>query len=301
MPTDHSPFPVPRQNRVREFIQSFSPEDLRNCSVVVANRTGGQGKTLVAQLVSLCFEGAGITKHLAAADTADLSRCSKLGKLFREQVTELGLGATIDAVRSDPNRAVAHWDALGELLCAGDVVVDLGANLVDMVWDWAAARQAGSILRSPRIPRIVLVVPVRAQAQALEDAFTVLERSIKENDNLPLAGRILVLNEASGPFSQYGNNSDFERIQAMKHNAGLKVMSLAQCRSEIWPTLERNHVPIAKVARMETNEFGEEFGLDRFAASGARADFLTWLEKIIADFQRIGLVPPAPKERESRG
>lgn len=278
--------------------RSFRPEDLRHCSVIVANRTGGQGKTLVSQLVSLCFEEFGFPKKLAAADSTAPDEQSKLGKLHRGHVMELGLGADIDAIRNDPTKAVAHWDAMGSLLCDGDVVIDLGANLVDRVWDWAKARRASDVLRDRHAPPIVLIVPVRAQAQAIEDAFAVLERSIREDAHLPIAARILVLNEASGSFAQYGNHGDFERLNAMKHNAGLKVMLLPQCRSEIWSTLERNHIPLSAVMSLTTDEVAQDFRLDAFAASGARADFLTWLETVVDQFQRIGLIPADAAEED---
>jgi len=265
--------------------------DPRSCSVIVCNRTGGQGKTLIAQLIALAFEEAGISKILASADSSTTEAISKLGKIHRGSVLELGIGAEFDAVRSDASKVVSHWDQLGAILASGNAIVDIGANLVDTVWNWAHARNAGEVLRSAKAPQIVLVVPVRAQAQAIEDALAVLERSIREDAFLPIAARILVLNEASGGFERYGSSGDFERLSAMKHNAGLKIVRLPQCRSEIWPSLERNYTPLRSIIPMTTQDVAQEFHLDMFAASGARADLLQWISHAIESFRVAGLIP----------
>lgn len=267
-------------------------------SVIVANRTGGQGKTLVAQLIALAYELAGLPIDLASADTSAGQNSSKLGKFYRGSVQELGIGADLDSVRLDGSRAVAHWDRIGSLLLTGNVVIDLGANIVDQIWEWARSRNAHSVLKESHAPPITLVVPIRAQAQALEDALTLLERSISETRALPIARRVLILNEASGDFERYGTHNDFERLQAMKLNADLKIVRLPLCRSEIWPAIERHYLPLRGLIQLSTETYAKEFHLDLFAASGARTDLMDWLTEAIDGFRAVGIVPDTVRDGE---
>ena len=144
-------------------------------------------------MIALAFEEVGISKFLASADSSTADAVSKLGKIHRGSVLELGIGAEFDAVRSDSSKVVSHWDQLGSILASGNALVDIGANLVDTVWNWAHARNAGEGLRSSKAPQIVLVVPVRAQAQASVVSLPFLYRSIPEDSFLPISARLLFL------------------------------------------------------------------------------------------------------------
>ncbi len=80
-------------------------------------------------------------------------------------------------------------------------------------------------------------------------------------------------------------------MDAMKHEAGLKIVRRPQGRSEIWTYLERNYTPLRSIIPMTTQDVAQEFHLDMFAASGARADLLQWISHAIESFRVAGLIP----------
>ncbi|MDI1290796.1 MAG: hypothetical protein PSX37_12710 [bacterium] len=258
---------------------------------IICNRTGGQGKTLICHLTHLGYREAGINLRLAAADTVG-SAASKLGKFFPGQVKELGIGLSLEEIRADGPAAVTYWDQLGKMLLAGGAIIDLGANIAPTVWDWARTRDAGRILRQRNAPPIVLVVPVRPQAQALEDAVALLNRSIELSDALPIASRILVLNELGGRFDGYGTNEDVEQINLLKERHGLLVARMRACKSELWPAIERQYLPFDEILSMTPEEIESRFGLDPFAASGAQMDLVRWVNETLGSFRSVGLIPP---------
>lgn len=261
-------------------------------TVIVMNKTGGQGKTLTSQMIYLGYCDAGLAPKLAAADTTGDEERSKLGKFYPGLVRELGLGVRLSDLRRNQGAAIAYWDQLGALLLQGGFIIDIGANIAPFVFDWARSRDAGRILRQRGAPPIVLCVPMRPQAQAVEDALYVLERSVAEADFLPIASRVLVQNESGGTFEGYGSGEDFQRFQGLKRSHGLRIAAMSQCHSELWPVAERNYLPLHDLLTTDLEELEHSYGLDAFAASGAQADLIQWVDETLGSFRSVGLVPP---------
>lgn len=266
-------------------------------TVIVANKTGGQGKTLNSQMIYLGYCDGGFSPKLAAADTTGDEERSKLGKFYPGLVRELGLGVRLSDLRRNQGAAIAYWDQLGALLLQGGFIIDIGANVVPFLFDWAKSRDAGRILRQRGAPPIVLCVPVKPQAQAVEDALYVLERSVAEAEFLPLASRVLVQNESGGTFDGYGSSADFQRFHALKRSHGLRIAAMSQCHSELWPIAERNYLPLHDLLTADLEELERTHGLDAFAASGAQADLVEWVDETLNSFRSVGLVPPAAPAR----
>ncbi|WP_439515711.1 hypothetical protein [Oceanibaculum nanhaiense] len=261
-------------------------------TIIVANRTGGQGKTLLCQLIALGLEAVTDPPALVAIDTDTSDTRSKLGKFFGN-VEELRISPDMEELRRDPRRAIAHWDRLGEIMVAGNAVIDVGANVIGSLLDWAILRRAGAVLRAKQAPPILLVVPMRAQAQAVEDALHILDRSIHDQDGLPIVLRTLVLNEASGTFERYGTNEDFTRLSAMKREHGLAVTRIGHCMSELWPLTEREYLSLRDVVALPTAAIEERFAMNAFAAAGAHAELLEWIADSLGNLRTTKLLPPA--------
>lgn len=260
---------------------------------LVGARPGGQGKTLVSHLVYVGHNDAGISLALAAADSVIGTPDSKLGKFFPGLVRELRIGLSLEEIRQSGAEAVAaHWDELGEIFLTGGTIVDLGANVSPIIWDWAAATNAGQILRRRNAPPITLVVPVRPQSQAVEDAVDLLERSVELQDALPIAHRVLVLNEVAGTFDRFGTTDDFRRLELLKNRHGLRVTRMPACQSALWPIIERQYLSFIDLLSLEPEAIETRLDLDPFAASRAQVDLVRWVRQTLASFRSVGLVPP---------
>ncbi|WP_204306005.1 hypothetical protein, partial [Escherichia coli] len=87
----------------------------------------GQGKTLISHLVAMHSPSA----MILSADKADeVTGRSKIGRFF-DNVIEIGTGPTAAEVLMDPHKSLAFWDSVGDRAMTSDVVLDLGAQVVD--------------------------------------------------------------------------------------------------------------------------------------------------------------------------
>lgn len=272
-----------------------------DCTVLVTNLTGGQGKTMSSQIINIGFLDAGRRPRLAAADTFGDDRTSKLGRLHPGLVEELGIGVRLTDIRDDAGAAIRYWDRFGQVLLRGGYIVDVGANVAPFIFDWAYARNAGRILRQQKAPPIILVVPMRPQAKAVEDALNILERSINDPDMLPISRRVLIQNESGGTFANFGSNEDYLRLEHLTLHHGLRIARMRHCHSDLWPIAERLYIPILDLLDADLEVLQRDYGLDLFAASGAQADLVAWLNETLTEFREIGLVPPPAEPPKVNG
>ncbi|MFZ2109747.1 MAG: hypothetical protein WAV18_30965, partial [Roseiarcus sp.] len=112
-------------------------------NLISVAHAGGQGKTTLAQLLYIWSRLAGGQYKLAAADFLDDTGLSKIGKLYPGKVEEFGTGANLTAVRSEnnPNASVRYWDKFGNIFLTGGYVIDIGANVVKSIFEWAEDRR----------------------------------------------------------------------------------------------------------------------------------------------------------------
>ncbi|GHE73313.1 hypothetical protein GCM10019059_36120 [Camelimonas fluminis] len=261
---------------------------MADSTILVGNRTGGQGKTLLTQLIHYGYTLEKVDLKVAAADTdaasADGFKSSKLGSILRDvEVEELGIGAGLNAVQSNQHVAVQYWDRLGELLLEGGWVVDLGANVIPMVFQWAAARKAGKLL-SENAP--MLVVPVTAQPQSLSDALGVFQNAARVAENLPFSEKVMVLNEYHGAFDE--NAREFKTIRELGR---VRIVTVKRANVEIWEKIESRRFSIERLLNMSVQDYVREFGVSVFAASGSLSALTDWVMESLDALQAAGVVP----------
>ncbi|WP_046868786.1 hypothetical protein [Microvirga massiliensis] len=264
-------------------------------AILVGNRTGGQGKTLISQMLHYGYSLAGVSMKAVAADTSAEAKKSKLGRILQSGVDELGTGARLSDIKENHHLAVQYWDRLGTYLRNGSSIIDLGANILPLVFDWAVERKAGRILvNSP----VMLVVPITAQRQSMMDGLDMLRRSVEAKDHFPVQKRFAILNEYHGSFSGRGTPTEIVNLQRMEKDGQVTVISLRKCDCEVWERIEADFIPLAEMAELTFDSYVDRFGIDLFAASGAEASFAEWLSGSLKAFVSAGLVPPEVKKQD---
>jgi hypothetical protein len=260
-------------------------------AILVGNRTGGQGKTLISQIIHYGYSLAGQPISAVSADSAEVGAESKLGRfLGKGNVDELGTGANMSEVLENNHEAVRYWDRLGKHLRDGSCVVDLGANILPLVFQWARARRAGRLLKDRRV---VLVIPVTAQAQSIADAVEMLKLAATNEDALPIAERFVVLNDYHGSFARLKEDRTFLKLVTPSvHEPKTTVVPLGKANVEIWGNIEAKNISFQRLAGMEVEDYEKLFDLDMFAASGSEAAFDEWNETTLKGFRGAGLIPP---------
>jgi len=256
-----------------------------------AARTGGQGKTTVVQLVGLLHELKGKPLKVASADSDSTEQASKIGR-FLQGVRELGIGADLKAIKvaNDPNAAIRYWDSFGSTLLEGGYVVDVGANIARNLFDWAEVSNAGTLLKKRNAPPIDLVVTVKAESQALEDASDLLQLSFDKEDFLHFERRFVVLNEVSGNFDHLPVERIFSRF-ATKYNQPIRMVRLPRCTSDLWPLMEREFISIREALRLTETDLEEKYGLSVWAANAGLSDLKMWVNQTLHYFEEGGLAP----------
>lgn len=191
-------------------------------STIVANRTGGQGKTVVTQLLYEGLRQAGVPVKLASVDSdAGSAQRSKLGGLYPE-TKDLPISAKLsDVADEDPSASLRHWDAVGALLRERNTVIDLGANVVGSLLNWAQMSLEASAMRGKPLNFLVVVT---AQEKSAADAIAVL-KDIEETREAIEIGKIgVVFNEGLGKFERSGAQmSALRALIAEKGYASIEI------------------------------------------------------------------------------
>lgn len=250
--------------------------------IVVANRTGGQGKTLLAHLLALSSSP---DRVVMCADTVDDSAggVSKLGRMLRG-VIEIGAGPTAAEVSKDAQSAYGYWDVIGEHLFGDEgnpVILDVGANVVDRIFEWGVVTgfedALGDVVQSS------LVVPVVARPKSLSDAADVVREAVRygKEGGIVFSHIILVRNHWQGGFDQVEGGEEYkalkEAIDAVPEDISCVVLDLPRCDSDLLRILEERHLSLKDVSGLDFSEIAELFSWKRMKASREQKLFNAWL------------------------
>ncbi len=264
-----------------------------NPAVLVGNRTGGQGKTLVTQIINYGYQLSGNPQpRLIAADSVKdggKSGVSKLGQIYPD-VEELGIGANFSEMSAKGRTAVSYWDKIGTYLKNGDAIIDFGANVLPVVFDWAQERRTRRILQESVIH---LVVPITAQRQSMLDGFAILQKATSAESELRPTKVFIVFNEVHGEFTSVKDSIEYKNIQkfiSTKANNATGI-NLTFCRSEVWEAIEANFMRMSDLVDNPWSEWERIFEIDEFMASASQSDYCTWLSRSLRQFREAGLVP----------
>lgn len=249
---------------------------------------GGQGKTTFAQILYLFTKRNGLDYSLAAADFMDATHRSKFGKLYPNHVTELGIGAQINAARieNDPNAAVRYWDRVGEILLRGSTIVDLGANVITGLVDWATDRRFAQVMDRMKIPPVEFFIVARAERHGTDHVCS-LVRSLTEKKIFGYPRIVIVKNEVGGSFT----DTLLEDTLAQQFPDEIfTYVRMSNCTSEIWPALERHGVSIETALAFDEEQAMKELGLDIWSASSGLYELQTWSEAMMKQLQDTRLL-----------
>ena len=263
--------------------------------ILVANRTGGQGKTLLAHLLASELRRTDPGFRVMCADSvepvANGGRSSKLGRCV-SGVLEVGSGPTPSEVQADPRLALEFWDAIGTPLLdrsRSGCLMDVGANVIDPILDWARTADLDAVLDGSIVTD--LVVPIVATAKSVSDARDVVANAIKPG-GLPIGTVFVVENGWQGPFGPLSSNSDYQGLLTMSRQGGGKVVAMPACRSAVLPEVERGHLYLGDVAEWDFNEAARSFGWELIKASRELRTFTAWMRECAAALSAAGLTDP---------
>jgi len=251
-------------------------EPAKRRSIICAARSGGQGKTTIAQLVHAVCQRHNIPHTLYSADFLGRNDRSKLGKLYPGQVTELGTGASFDDVKSsaDMNQSVRYWDRLGDVLVEGGALIDLGANVIDRVFEWAEQRRAALVLDKRQAPGIDMCVVCKSTMHSVEQAAS-LANTFLEGRLFPVGRVFVIINEADGKvLTEEARN----KLLPLKDHAEVDIIRLPYCDSEVWHLTELHEKSLHEALEWDPDELVETYDIDIWEATSGLAELRAWYE-----------------------
>jgi hypothetical protein len=278
----------------RHNMDDLSHTSTSKFSIIVATRTGGPGKTLVSQVLHFIFKECGKPLTVMAADTSGDNGSATKSKLARfleaeDVVEELGIGATIHSIRSNTDAMLKYWEPLGQGLAEGNILVDLGANVLPAIWDWAIEIDAGRVLQEA--PPIWLVIPVTAQAQSLSDACDLIRLAEAKQKYLPVARYVVVFNEHEGKFDRVSDTAEYQNLLKLISAVEASTVRLEKCKTSVWQKMQADWISLKAMRNLTYRDYSSRFGLSSFMGSAAEKDFVGWLFSTAKAFQVASLYP----------
>ncbi len=200
---------------------------------------------------------------------------------------EFGTGANLTAVRSENNMnaSVRYWDELGNLFLTGGYILDVGANVVKSVFEWAEDRRLSTVLARKGAPKFDIFCICKAEKHATDDIQR-LVRLIGQGNALRPRNIYIVLNEAAGNF---GAMKLQEKLTADNKDLNLIFARLPRCQSEIWAPMERFGVSIERALDMSEDEISQALDVDIWTASAGLAELKNWFDASLAEFKSVGV------------
>lgn len=257
-------------------------------SVICCAHAGGQGKTTVSQLLHVVSKDAGSPLKVVAADFIDESGRSKIGRMYENEVDELGTGPDVELarVKNDLNASLKYWDRLGALLLRGGCVFDMGANVIDQVLDWGKARHASELMRSRSAPQVEVVLVCRAEKRAIDDMADLVAR-FGSLEALPISRITVCKNEIAGPFDALDIEAALNRIPV---KCDLEFFDLPRCTSELWPAMEAKYVGIGQAVRFSPDDAVDKLGVDVWSSYSGVQDLQEWYNGVARSMRAQRLV-----------
>ena len=267
--------------------------------VIVGNATGGQGKTLVSHILAYLIRDKEPFFKVMCADTADMDAgskvaVSKLGRMVTKTV-ELGAGPSPSDVQRNPDLAMAFWDKIGDTVLddksSVGCLMDVGANVVSSLLDWAEAGGVHRVLEGSVV--VDFVVPCVASSKAIADALAVLT-VFSRGKAFPVGRMFLVENAWQGGFESFAENADLVAAVRIVEASGGAVVRMPLCRSMLLRKMEEKHRFIGEVASWSYADVARVLELQAFKASREQGDFHEWLDGVRESFAASGMADPHP-------
>lgn len=258
-------------------------------TILTVSHAGGQGKTTFSQLLYLLSKKVGSSHSLFSADFTDESGRSKLGKLYPNHVTELGVGANLMAARSEnnPNAAVRYWDQMGNVFLNGNAIVDLGANVFPQIVQWASDRRLRQLMDKKEAPKVDFYCICKAERHGVDDIYNLVSE-LSRSEAFRLGRVFVVLNEVGGPFLKTDIK---ERIDGAAGEIKPIYLKLPKCQSEIWTMMEQEGVSIEAALELNEDQIVDMLGVDLWTASSGLSELKTWVDFCLKMLREVNVYP----------
>ena len=262
---------------------------MKMSTLVSVAHAGGQGKTTVAQMLYLAAKKAGFAYKMVSADFLDQNGKSKLGKLYPDKVEEFGIGAQLNAARTqnNANAAVRYWDRIGHVFLEGGHVIDVGANVIPSLIDWALDRHLASLLEKQSAPKVEFFCVCKAERHAVDDMAKLISR-LSTQRPFKNSRFFIVKNEVGGSFDSLEIE---KKLSQAFPNENITYLDMPKCQSEIWQAMEGKGVSVEHVLEMDEDQAVAALDVDIWTASAGLAEMRSWFDTFLMTIRSADVLP----------
>lgn len=246
-------------------------QDQKVCTIIGSDK-GGIGKSMVALIMTLVFDKAGVPLSVIEVDNQ-----RKLTSALGSERVDLSLSAAPELGDVAGNRHAAESFYNGVYLewLKGISVTDLGANVTTALMEWFKRCDIGELAAEDGI-RFRFVSCASPDEQAIKSAFVALDTAAKALG--PSAEYYLVLNDMFGSngFAPYEGNSSYRILMDLEEDRRINVIRIGYCDSLLFEHGKAMGLtPLQAINRCD--EVAAAAGLDVVSARVHKKKMMNWL------------------------
>lgn len=250
-------------------------------SYIVCGAAGGQGTTLVAQVLYEALREGGQPAKLAGVHFTEEEEPSHIAMLYPDA---LDVKISLMAAREDSRKLFEQMDEIDDVLAAAEpAVVDLGGNIKYLFSSWARASCGPELAERP-MDVLLVVQPVES---ALQSALHGLPQLEEARAGFGAGRTAMVLN---GRLSDFEDMPSFKALCAVVERDQITVIAL----DRFDPMLIHQGWSIGALRRSTVDEVvagGAGLEVTRMRAFDMT---LAWVSRSIAAFRAAGFGRPVP-------
>jgi len=263
--------------------------ELREC-IIVGQEAGCVGKTTTVAFLAEFYRESGRLFTVLDADDKNLTTAggSALAHaLPHHTVTWLGTGPSMAEMEANADKGNAHWDKVRAVLDHHDVLLDLGANTVQRLLEYATRMRVARRWAEDGI-QIEFWVPVNSDKINIESGVKALRSAGKA---LGAAGLRAVRNARDGEFGSWMGTPQGLALTALQ-TAGVAVVDLpkAPIPPDGLKAMKRGPWSPFQIRDMGRIETAAKLGLPAPVAERTVYGCEDWIESVTEAWS--GLIPP---------
>ncbi len=257
--------------------------------IIVGQEAGGVGKSTAVLFLAEMWRESG--RSFAILDADDKNRTTSGASalshaLPHHVVTWLGTGPTLAEMETDPDRGHAHWDKVRAVLDHHDVLLDLGANTVQRLLEYAVRMRAAKRWAEDGIT-VEVWVPMNADKINIESGVKALTAAGKAFGGAALRA---VRNLRDGGFAGWNGSAQGAALDALE-KAGVVFVDLP--KAPIPPAgleaMKRGPWSAFQVCDMGWRDTAQALGLPGPVAERTVYGCEDWIDAVRASFGPVAL------------
>lgn len=260
--------------------------------VVGTGAVGGVGKSTLVQFLAEMHRRAGSELVVLLADDKGRDAGGSVDMadvLPGHKVVWLGAGPDAEAIQADPDALNAHWDQLDAVLAKHSVLVDLGANVMQRLVQFAEASYSAKRWAKKGVT-VEVWVPFNNDQTNIDAAVEAMRLA---STAFGAGSLVAVKNERDGAFSAWDGSANEAAIKALSKR-GARVVTLPKCLAPLTGMEAARNARLSwfRVAEEDEETLAKKLGLSEGVAARLKFAVEGWIDAAYEAFK--GLVPERP-------